>query len=220
MVDASIAVHGERMALAALHVAWNLWLALVAVGLSFALAALLRVDAKWHARWVVAIVLVASAWLLMLPNTCYLFTEVRHLFDAIGEQHLWARAHASSSARWMLALRSIVLIVYVATGALTFGLGVRVVREAIEARGWSLSLALPAFFFVVALGVYLGLVLRLNSWDALLHPLRVVHDAIDVVRAPRRLRVLVLGAGVLWIVYALVDVWIDGARARLRRLAW
>jgi uncharacterized membrane protein len=198
------------MAHAALHIGWNVFLALVAVGLAHLLAAEIR-----GSRRLVWVALTSFAWVLMLPNTCYLFTEVRHLFEAIEERDIWSRASRSSAARVGLALHGFVVAMYGAAGALTFGLAIRPVREAIEARGIRTRAWMLAFFTIVALGVYLGLVQRLNSWDVLTRPERVLVNAIDAVRAPRRMLAVALGGVALWTIYEIVDVWIDGARLRL-----
>lgn len=202
-----------------LHLAWNLWLALVAVALAFALVRLARLHrARADNALAMPLVLLGIAWLLMLPNTCYLFTEVRHFFDALEDRELWSRASSSSAARWGLALRSAVVTTYFGVGALSFGLAVRPVRRWLDEQGAPTRWGLPLLFGLVALGVYLGLIQRLNSWDVLTHPARVLSNAFDALRAPRRLLALVLGGGVLYVVYEIVDIWIDGLSVRAARL--
>jgi uncharacterized membrane protein len=201
-----------------LHLAWNLLLALLAVGLAFALVRMARAHrARQDRVLVLPLVLVGIAWILMLPNTCYLFTEVRHFFDAIEDRDLWSRSVCSTSARWSLASRSIVLGLYGAVGALSYGWAIRPVRKLLDELGAPTRRVLPVFFALVALGVYLGLVQRMNSWDVLTQPAHVLANAIDAVRAPRRLLGVVLGGAVLWTIYEMVDIWIDGAIARFRR---
>lgn len=208
------------MAQGLLHLTWNLLLAALAVGLAFALVRTVRVHrARGDRMLAVPLVLVGAAWLLMLPNTCYLFTEVRHFFDAIEDRDLWSRSMCSSPARWSLAARSLVVALYAGVGALTYGLSIRPVRKLLDEIGAPTRWILPLFFAVVALGVYLGLIQRLNSWDVLTHPARVLANAIDAVRAPRRLLGVMLGGAVLWTVYEIVDIWIDGAAVRLGRLS-
>ena len=209
----------DMLVASALHIGWNLFLAACAVGLAFAVASVLRRHrARGDARLAVPLLLALATWILVLPNTCYLFTEVRHLFDAIEDQDLWSRAAHSPNARFWLALRSIVLVVYGSVGALTFGLAIRTVREALDEAGVRTGRLLPVFFVIVSIGVYLGLIQRLNSWDVLTRPERVIVNAIDVLRAPRRLLAVTLGGGVLWTVYEIVDVWIDGAKLRWTRV--
>jgi uncharacterized membrane protein len=197
------------------HIVWNVFLASIAVALSQPLASLIRAHrARRDGLLAIPMAIVFAAWLLMLPNTCYLFTEVRHLFEAIDESDLWARAHHSSPARWALVVRMLVVLAYAGVGALSFGVAIRCVRRALEANGRSVFVALPLFFAVVSLGVYLGLIERLNSWDALTHPSRVLADVMLCLASPRRALVVALGGVALWTVYEIVDVWIDGVALR------
>lgn len=201
------------------HLGWNLFLAVLGVALAQALAAMVRAHRKrGDAALAVPLALLGLVWLLVLPNTCYLFTEVRHLFDAIEHQDLWSRAHRSTWAQVTLAMRGAVLAIYGVSGALTFGLSIRIVREAVEDAGVRTRRFLPVFFVLVALGVHLGLVMRLNSWDVLTRPMDVLASVLRIVSGRRRVLALVLGGGLLWTVYAIVDVWIDGARLRWARL--
>ena len=200
------------------HLGWNLFLAGLAVLLGRLLALTARVQrARGDALFALPLALIAISWLLVLPNTAYLFTEVRHFFDALEQHDLWSQAHVSRAARWALARRGAVLAIYGAAGALSFGLAIRPVRDVAREAGLRLAPLVPPFFALVALGVYLGLVQRLNSWDVLSGPGRVATLALMAVSSPGRILRVVLGAGALYAVYEIVDVWLDGATLRLAR---
>jgi uncharacterized membrane protein len=206
------------MAHAIAHVLWNVFLAAVAVALALAIPRLAREHrARGDQLLAPALLGVGVLWLLFLPNTCYLFTELRHLFEALDESNLWSRAHgdADLGAKLQLAMRLVIATTYVGAGALTFGAAIRPVRALVEEHGVRTRLWLPFFFLVVALGVYLGLVLRFNSWDALSHTGRVLSAAIHVV-TQRTLALVVLGLA-LWGTFEIIDVWLDGALARAAR---
>jgi len=201
--------------LSMVHVLWNLLLAAIAVGLAYAMAGAMRAHRRREDRaLVVPLFVVFTAWLLMLPNTAYLFTEVRHFFEAIEGGDLWSRAHVSSSARWRLAWSGGIVGMYLVAGALTFGLAVRPVRDAMRERGVRTGALMLPFCIVIAFGVYLGLA-GLNSWDVLTRPERVIVDAIVALSVPRRVLFFACGGGALWTIFGIVDVWIDGARLRL-----
>lgn len=200
------------------HIVWNLFLAGVAVGLALAIPPLARRHAqRGDALLSPALAALVTLWLLFLPNTCYLFTELRHLFEAIDERDLWTRAHGDGGAKTQLALGLLVSATYVGAGALSFGAAIRPVRALAEQRGIRTGRWMPLFFVVLALGVYLGLVLRFNSWDAFSEPARVVSAAVTA--ASRRTLTLVVGGLGLWLIYEVVDVWLDGALARWSRRA-
>ncbi|MFO0680774.1 MAG: DUF1361 domain-containing protein [Sandaracinus sp.] len=199
----------------ATHLVWNLFLAALAVVLAQGLAVALRVHrARGDQVLAVPVLGLGIAWLLFLPNTCYLFTEVRHFFDAMDDGDLWARSDVSHAARATLAFRATIAAAYVASGALSFGLSIRIVRASAEAAGWRVAPLAPVLFFVVALGVHLGLFARFNSWDVATRPIHVVHHALRVLSGPRRLALLGGVATLLWLTYGVVDVWIDGALLR------
>ena len=199
------------------HVLWNVFLAAIAVLLAVVIPPLARRHYARRDRLLLPVLAsVVTLWLLFLPNTCYLFTEVRHLFEAIDEQGLWTRAHEAGGAKVQLLFRLAVAALYIGIGAVTFGAAIRPVRALAEQRGVRTRRWLPLFFVVIALGVYLGLVLRFNSWDALSDTEHVLTAAFHV--ATRRTLVLAIGGIGLWAMYEIIDVWVDGALLRWSRL--
>lgn len=201
------------------HVLWNLLLAAIAVALAYVLGAAVRATRdRPLGPSVIPLAALGIAWLLMLPNTCYLFTEVRHLFWSIDHHDLWSRSFETHAARRELLWRLGGTAMYYAAGALTFGLAVRPIRDALRERGLRTWAIAPFFFSIVALGVYLGLFQRFNSWDVTSDPLRIAHHALAWVHTWRRLAVLALSGAALWVVFEVVDVWIDGALLRVRAL--
>ena len=132
---------------------WNLILAWVPLVLAMAAygRARRRVDV------IVAVLLVP--WLLFFPNAPYLLTDFIHLGE--GPAPLWYDALMQSAFAWtglLLGFGSLYLVQMIlrrAFGTVVAWLGVVV----------ALSLA--------SIGVYVGRFIRFNSWDALLHPIRV-----------------------------------------------
>jgi uncharacterized membrane protein len=132
---------------------WNLILAWVPLVLAMGAygRARRRVDLS------VAVLLVP--WLLFFPNAPYLLTDFIHLGE--GPAPLWYDALMLSAFAWtglLLGFASLYLVQMIlrrAFGTLVAWLGVVV----------ALSLG--------SIGVYVGRFIRFNSWDALLHPIRV-----------------------------------------------
>lgn len=94
------------------------------------------------------------AWLLFLPNAPYVITDFVHL----GERHrLFDTVVIGSFALTSLALGfgSLLLVQLVVT------------RAAGAALGWLMALAA---LFLSSVGIYLGRVWRLNSWDVVDRP--------------------------------------------------
>jgi uncharacterized membrane protein len=132
---------------------WNLILAWVPLVLAMAAygRARRRVD--------LAVAVLLLPWLLFFPNAPYLLTDFIHLGE--GPAPLWYDALMLSAFAWtglLLGFASLYLVQMIlrrAFGTLVAWLGVVV----------ALSLA--------SIGVYVGRFIRFNSWDALLHPIRV-----------------------------------------------
>jgi uncharacterized membrane protein len=133
--------------------AWNLLLAWIP--LLLAIAAYAR--ARRRLGLVVAALLVP--WLLFFPNAPYLLTDFVHLED--GPAPLWYDGLMLSAFAWtalLLGFGSLYLVQMI------------VRRVAGAAAAWVCVVAALALGSV---GVYVGRFIRFNSWDALLHPLRV-----------------------------------------------
>jgi uncharacterized membrane protein len=142
---------------------WNLILAWVP--LCFAVVAYWRAERRIDAR--VALLLVP--WLLFFPNAPYLLTDFIHLGE--GPAPLWYDALMLSAFAW--------------TGLL-LGFGSLYLVQMIVRRAFGGAIAWLGVFAALGLasvGVYVGRFLRLNSWDALLHPVRVAQVLNDQVSA-------------------------------------
>ena len=132
---------------------WNLILAWVP--LVFAIAAYAR--ARRRVDPLVAVLLVP--WLLFFPNAPYLLTDFIHLGE--GPAPLWYDALMLSAFAWtglLLGFGSLYLVQMILRRA--FG----------SAVAW---LGVLGALGLASVGVYVGRFIRFNSWDALLHPVRV-----------------------------------------------
>ena len=98
-------------------------------------------------------------WLLFFPNAPYLLTDFIHLDE--GPAPLWYDALMLSAFAW--------------TG-LMLGFGSLYLVQLILRRAFGAAIAWTAVLVALGLasvGVYIGRFIRFNSWDALLHPVRV-----------------------------------------------
>jgi len=134
------------------YLIWNLFLAWI----PFVLAVF--VYDRWRRRrgGVLRLVL-GGLWLLFFPNAPYIATDVVHLrHDPLSPY--WYDAVTIAAFAWMGVLLGFASLYLMQTV-------VRQWRGAVA--GW-----IFAFFAIGlgSLGIYLGRVLRLNSWDALEHP--------------------------------------------------
>ncbi len=209
------------------NVAFNLLLAFIPVVLAFVVARGVRRQMRATGRVVWAAWLpVLLIWLVFLPNTCYLLTEWRHYLDTITTTPLFFQAQQDHDALLDLLIVTSFYVLYSGLGLLTFFLAVwpldRLVRRRLHMWAWPLQ---GLVFFLSALGVYLGLIQRFNSWD----PVNLVSgsrfaqilNSIAQTLSRPSLMLLILAFGlVLWLLYFIFDIWMDGAigRAHARRV--
>jgi uncharacterized membrane protein len=197
---------------------WNLLLALIPVGLGYAAAWLGQraIGDRASGVWLVLVPLLAL-WLVFLPNSCYLFTESRHLFSTLERDAMWTRARHEPAVAMRLAIGGAVALLYAAFGSLTFALSIRPVKRWLEHAGVRTGVWAPFFFLLVSLGVYLGLVVRFNSWDVLTRPEEVLETIAGVADRPRLVATIGVFALFLWFAYELNDIWVDGFSLRWRQ---
>ena len=132
---------------------WNLILAWVPLALAVAAYARARRRVDLH----VAALLVP--WLLFFPNAPYLLTDFIHLGE--GPAPLWYDALMLSAFAWtglLLGFASLYLVQMI-------------VRRALG--GTVAWVGVLGALGLASVGVYVGRFVRFNSWDALLHPVRV-----------------------------------------------
>jgi len=140
------------------YLVWNLTLAWIPLVLAITLAV-----AYARRRPVVELLAVGAVWLLFLPNAPYVLTDFIHLgaehqqFDAI----LLASFAFTSLALGFASLLLVQLVVTRAAGA---------------AIGWLVALS---SLFAASVGIYLGRILRLNSWDVVQRPGRLAQIGRD-----------------------------------------
>src|SRR5215218_4917345 len=144
--------------------AWNLLLAWIPLVLAIA------AYARARRRIDVVVWLLLVPWLLFFPNAPYLLTDFIHLGE--GPAPLWYDALMLSAFAWtglLLGFASLYLVQIILRR--TFG----------TVLSW---LGVVVALGLASLGVYVGRFIRFNSWDALLHPIRVaevVHEQLSAV---------------------------------------
>ena len=139
-----------------LFLAWNLVLAAVPLVASTALVAMDRRRTSWMSR-----LAVGAVWLAFLPNAPYILTDLVHLESRPGVPFWYDLALLLSAAGVGLLSGYVALADVQGIVARRWGPG----------AGWASAVGA---LFLSAFGVYLGRVLRWNSWDVVTAPGRVV----------------------------------------------
>lgn len=143
------------------------------------------------AMWMVKIktlwirLLLAIVWLAFLPNTIYLLTDVFHLIDD------WRKTQL------MLSILSIPLYaVLIFLGVLTFIFSLYPIDQLLKKQK-NKDLRLGAIFFInslVGIGVTMGRVERINSWELVTNMPKTLHAILAIFSSVELFLVTVLFA--------------------------
>lgn len=141
------------------YLVWNLFLAWLP--LMFALFAVERFSETNNPRDRKFLAL-GIAWLLFFPNAPYIFTDLVHVL-ANGRPTFWTEL--------------MLILLAAMTGFLAGFLSLQVMHAFVTRRwgrivGWMFVMIVCG---LAGFGVYLGRFTRLNSWDVLWNPVRLVH---------------------------------------------
>ncbi len=194
-------------------VPWNTFLATIPVVLAYAM---LWVFTAVRRRWLrnLALSVMGAAWVAFLPNTCYLLTEWRHFLMSIDARDLYLQSKMDKAVFAQLCVMTMFYTAYSGFGVVAFALAIRPVEKMARAAGAAIWVWGLPFFTAMSVGVYLGLVLRLNSWDLVQRP-GLVWYHVSAVGGRPLLAAFVVAFGVfLWALYESVDLWVDALTDR------
>ncbi len=139
---------------------WNLLLALIPFLVSNYLT-----NQKETKSGVFKLIICFGIWLLFLPNAPYLITDFIHI------------RHSSSSFIWYDIL---LIFTYASTGFILAIISINQILQIVQQR-WTIKLMNLLLFgiaFLCGFGIYLGRVLRFNSWDIFSSPFYVIKRSI------------------------------------------
>ena len=116
----------------------------------------------------------ALIWFFFLPNTLYLITDLPHIFWQ------WYRMHHVGQIALALQYLTLVLI-----GLVTFLLALYPVEKALLRASWLKKKSLVPLFiivtnFFIGLGIVLGRVQRINSWDIVVDIPKVIVASVSI----------------------------------------
>ena len=142
-----------------LFLVWNLFLALIPLIISQYLSSRKLSYSKYK------LLIISGVWFFFLPNSPYIITDFAHI------------VHTRPAFIWL----DILLLFSFAFSSLLFGLISINQMFTIFKQRWSLKIAnmlLILTCFSCGFGIYLGRVLRFNSWDILTSPLYILKKSI------------------------------------------
>lgn len=123
-------------------------------------------------------------WILFLPNTIYMFTDLMHLI------HQWNRVELS--ARPFLLLQYVLLeVVAFATFVLAFRPFERII-EHVKLHKNRQAIVIIVFNFLIAFGMVLGRIERINSWEVFTEIGKVIDAVVQSLTSPAHLGLTLL----------------------------
>lgn len=200
-------------------VGWNSLLAIIPVALAYLIAWLTRRPGKHAGARNLLLAFLGLCWLAFLPNTCYLLSEWRHFLPSghFFDLYFSWKEEGNKEAIIRLMLITLFFYCYSTFGMLTFALAIRPLVRVVRSKGLPAWLFGIPLFLLVSLGMYLGLMKRLNSWNLLNRPALVwskvavlTHNAWDV-------WFITAFAAFLWLAFLVTDIWIDGFLLRVKK---
>lgn len=197
-------------------VLWNVFLAALPVCFAGLLTVVCEGFRKAGKRcpWFIWLPL-GLCWLAFLPNACYLLTEWRHfLFQGLPYAF---ENYAGRDTKIFIAKDGLFFLLYSLTGCLCFALAIRPVERLLRKAGGNPLLWAAPLFFLISLGVYLGLVIRLNSWHIVTHPTYVLVTTLRTLSDPQLVKGIVIFGFLLFLLYEALDIFLDGLALRLHR---
>lgn len=134
------------------------------------------------------------AWLLFVPNTIYLVTDLQYLPTQIT---------SSVVIDLLLTLQYFVLIIL---GIVTYLYSMRPIVKLVEKRFKKINrrifnLLIIIFNFGISFAVLLGKLQRTESWHVLVDPLRVIRDVNTTIHSPTILSIIILFGILVNLVY-------------------
>ena len=182
------------------YLLWNLVLAMIPLLLANGIAGLFEHQRRLRALMVI----LGLLWLVFLPNSFYLITDFLHIENSSFQNNY-------STAPQQIAFSEIFNLIlfasFIWTGYLCGFVSVRKIHRVIDQVFGTMAGfgAVVGAFLMSSVGVYIGRVIRLNSWDVFVSPLQTFHRITDPALNFRPIEVLVflgLFTGLLWVIYS------------------
>lgn len=143
-----------------------------------------------------------SSWLLFLPNSPYIITDLVHLHDR----------HSN-----LLWLDMFLVFVFALNGLLLGLLSLLDIRCLLASRFSSKITALIVFLVCIlsGYGIYLGRFLRFNSWDLLTKPVTLFSKIFYSLNEPKVYLITLAFGGFFWILYQLLTATLPGVEKKV-----
>jgi len=163
-----------------IFLAWNLFLALIPWWISNYLKQKEILQLK-H-------IPLLGAWLLFIPNSPYILTDLFHLKPR-SYLPLWF------DLVLVLSFALIGMIVFLKSLKDMFAI------LKVHVNPMLFSLLIPIVFWLIAFGLYLGRYLRFNSWNVVNHPFQLIRQSFDILFEKDTIGFTLIFSVFMWFLY-------------------
>lgn len=157
-----------------LFLPWNIFLGLVPL-----LVALKFKDFEGYRLWFLAVL-----WLFFLPNSFYVVTDLIHLNSVqVVRENITGPYISYDNVRSMTIVYDALYLFTCSLVSFWYGLeSIRLFKLQFSKNisNSTMKLVLAFTFFLSGIAIYLGRFVRLNSWDVVLRPWRIVADVLEL----------------------------------------
>ena len=176
---------------------FNIFLAIVAVLFGWLMKG---------ARWTLLRVLCGVVWILFLPNTLYLLTDIVHLYRNI---------HRVGGVDRLVVFFQYVLLLLL--GIITYFAALYPAEKvAVEQMKWRQTIFLLLINVLVSFGIILGRVERLNSWYFVTNLSQLLHDSIQVLTSLKLILLIFFFTILSTLLYLLVRASFPSIRRQIK----
>ncbi|REG99778.1 DUF1361 domain-containing protein [Flavobacterium aquicola] len=133
-------------------------------------------------------------WLLFLPNSFYILTDLIHLTQS-GTRLFW----------FDLIVISSYAVIGFTVGIISLIKFEFILKTYVSAL--ITNLIMPIICFLSGLGIYLGRILRYNSWDILSNPIELFNDILTSSLSPHSLLFSLYYGGYIYLLYFLKKIY-------------
>lgn len=146
---------------------WNLFLAFI----PYLIAKYIRKNQNLQTIKFCGLVIL---WLLFFPNAPYIISDLVHLQGSFRSPLFW--------------LDLTIILSFSLLGLFTGVISLQIITQNIMVRSSRKRAIFLQFIFIIlaGLGIYLGRVLRWNSWDIITNPLGLLIDFMDIILYPSK----------------------------------
>jgi len=152
-------------------VVWNLILLIIPFFIFSFLVKFYKKNKFKSSRSKITTLFLFLLWVLFIPNTAYIITDVRHLLDYCPVN---SKSRVCPSSAWMIMF----FFLYAIIGWVFFVIFLAKMRKFVKKVFGEMlgNIFIITIIPLVSLGVLIGLVDRFNSWDLFIRPLSIFEN--------------------------------------------